>query len=112
MQYSIKKLKSNNTPTIIVVTYGNRAYDDTILELKDSASECGFRIVAAIAAVTKHSIIHQFATDRPNKEDLDEILSFGKKIKDVLYSNSTSNIIIPGNKPYRDYGGVPLKTKD
>lgn len=91
----LKKMNSNNTPTIIVVTYGNRAYDDTILELQDTASEYGFRIVAAISAVTEHSIIHKFTTDRPNNEDLDEIISFGEKIKEVLSSNAISGIIVP-----------------
>lgn len=107
----LKKMNSNNTPTIIVVTYGNRAYDDTILELQDTASEYGFRIVAAISAVTEHSIIHKFTIDRPNNEDLDEIISFGEKIKEVLSSNAISGIIVPGNRPYKEYGGVPLKPK-
>ena len=105
----LKEMKSNNTPTIIVATYGNRAYDDTLLELKDIASECGFKIIAAIAAVTEHSIMHQFATNRPTKEDLNEIIGFGERIKASLSSNS--DIMVPGNRPYREYSGVPLKPK-
>lgn len=106
----LKQMNSCNTPTILVATYGNRAYEDTLLELKDTAEECGFKIVAAITAVTEHSIMNQFATGRPNEEDYAEILNFGKTIKDTLSKNlNLSDLKIPGNRPYREYNGVPLK---
>lgn len=108
----LRKMKSDNTPTIIVTTYGNRAYEDTLLELKNEAKECGFKVVAAVSVVTEHSIMHQFATGRPNNKDLDEIVSFGKKIKDSISSNTTtSDLQVPGNMPYREFSVLPIRPK-
>ena len=49
--------------------YGNRAYEDTLVEMEDAAKECGFNVIAAISAIAEHSIMHQYATNRPDKED-------------------------------------------
>ena len=49
------KLKGNNALAIVVVTYGNRAQEDTLIELFDMAKEQGFRILAGSAVVTEHS---------------------------------------------------------
>ena len=47
----ISKIHGNQTQCIIVCVYGNRAYEDTLIELKDIAEKSGFRVVAAIAAI-------------------------------------------------------------
>src|ERR1700690_2267706 len=36
-----RHLKGNATPAVIVVVYGNRAYEDALLELRDLALELG-----------------------------------------------------------------------
>jgi hypothetical protein len=35
----IKNLKGTNTPAVLVVMYGNRAFEDALLELKKLTSE-------------------------------------------------------------------------
>lgn len=50
VEYS-NKVKGNNTLVIFVVTYGNRAYEDALLELKNTFEENGFIGVGAIAFV-------------------------------------------------------------
>ena len=57
---SLKKA-SGGSASILVVVYGNRDYDDTLLELKDTVQNAGFRCAAAIAAVAEHSIMRQFS---------------------------------------------------
>ena len=42
---------------VIVCVYGNRAYEDTLAELRDVAEQAGIRVFAAIAAFAVHSII-------------------------------------------------------
>lgn len=39
--------------------------------------------LAAVSAIAEHSIMHQYATDRPNREDKDELRSFAGKDKCV-----------------------------
>ena len=35
-------MKAHQTPVCMIVTYGNRAYEDTLLELKDTLKQQGF----------------------------------------------------------------------
>ena len=47
----IRSLRGNGARAVAVVVYGNRAYDDTLLELTDALAEAGFRPFAAVAAL-------------------------------------------------------------
>ena len=76
----MKAYKGNNTKVVLVVSYGNRAYDDTLKELLDFFDNRGFSCVAAIAAIAEHSIMHQFATGRPDESDQTELIEFAQKI--------------------------------
>lgn len=105
----IKELQGNQAKTILVAVYGNRAFEDTLLELKDTAESVGFHCVAAIAAIAEHSIFRQFASGRPNADDKKELQDFAAQIKDKL--DTLSSVTVPGNHPYREYNGVPLKPK-
>ncbi|MEF9940475.1 MAG: 4Fe-4S binding protein [Clostridium sp.] len=106
----LRQIKGNGALAIIVVVYGNRAYDDTILELKNELTDCHFQVVSAVAAIAEHSIMHQFGKGRPDAADELELHKIAQDIKVVL-SNRIGNeeLQVPGNKPYREYGGVPFK---
>lgn len=104
------EIKANSAKAILVTVYGNRAYDDTLLELKTILTHSGFRCVAAAAAVAQHSIMHQFAQGRPDKKDLEELSQFAEQIRQRLEEGRIpQNLIVPGNSPYREYNGVPIK---
>ena len=105
----IKKLKGNNNRSVLVVTYGNRHYDDTFIELKDVVMECGFKPFAGVASVCRHSIMTDIAKNRPDKFDIEELREFSEIIKRHIDSNNTEVADMPGNRPYRDFGGVPFK---
>ena len=51
----IKALSGNNATAILITVYGNRAYEDTLIELEDTLIEKNFTCQAAIAAVAEHS---------------------------------------------------------
>lgn len=53
----LKKIAGNGANCTLICVYGNRAYEDTLAEMEDAAKECGFKVVAAVAAVAQHSII-------------------------------------------------------
>lgn len=104
--------EGNGAAAILLVSYGNRAYDDTLKELQDFLLEKGFKCIAAISAVAEHSIMHQFATGRPDERDKKELISFAEKVKNKLQENDiSSDLKVKGNYPYREYNGVPLKPK-
>lgn len=106
----LSKMKGNKVPTVLAIAFGNRAYDDTVLELKECMMQAGFKVIAAVAAVTEHSIMHQFATGRPDVKDIQELQAFGHKIKAKMnIKDCTSDIMVKGKHPYRIYNGVPFK---
>lgn len=98
---------------IIVCVYGNRAYEDTLLELQDIAEKCGFRVTAAIAAVAEHSIMHQYAAGRPDAQDIQELQDFSKRILEKLQNKNADSgrLRLPGNRPYKKAGGAGLIPK-
>ena len=62
----LKKIAGNGAKCTLVCVYGNRAYEDTLVEMEDAAKEAGFQVIAAVAAVAEHSIIPQYAANRPD----------------------------------------------
>lgn len=109
----ISKIHGNQAPCVIVCVYGNRAYEDTLIELKDVAEKSGFKVIAAIAAIAEHSIMHQYATGRPDLKDKNKLQNFARKILEKINRNPTesSTIQVPGNYPYKKAGGAALVPK-
>lgn len=109
---NLSTLKGNLAPTILLTSYGNRDFEDTLLELKDALQSQGFLCIAAISAVTEHSIMHQFGTGRPDANDEQQLHSFMEQIKEKLKNTTYSQNLVPvtvsGNHPYRPYGTVPI----
>ncbi len=104
-----RRLQGNGAPAVIVVVYGNRAYEDALLELRDLALEGGFRPIAAGAFVGEHS----FSTDatpiavgRPDAEDVAKARSFGEMVRAKMAAIRNGERIgplrVPGNFPYKE----------
>lgn len=110
----IAKIQGNGAKAVVVCVYGNRAYEDTLVELQDIVLQAGFSVIGAVAAIAEHSIAHKYATNRPDKEDYEHLKTFAEKISEKLKTNDFSTPAIPGNRPYRkaaNTGIVPKVTK-
>ncbi len=107
---NISKLKGNNTPVVLVVVYGNRHYDDTLLELKNILAERGFITIAGGAFIAQHSLVASVAAGRPDSNDIVLINQFAKDVESKI-ANATEfvSIDMKGNMPYKKYEGIPLK---
>ncbi|NCD01685.1 MAG: 4Fe-4S dicluster domain-containing protein [Clostridia bacterium] len=106
----MKSFKGNQAKAVLTAVYGNRAYEDTLIELEDYLVERNFCCTAAIAAVAEHSIMHQFAAGRPDAKDKKELALYGEKIfHKIKDGQGCENIELPGKRPYKEYKGVPLK---
>ena len=103
----LKKISGNGAKCTLVCVYGNRAYEDTLAEMEDAAKECGFQVVAAVAAVAQHSIIPQYAANRPDASDEKQLAEFAQQIADKTESSAS----VPGNRPYKKAGGAGLMPK-
>ena len=108
----LKGITGHDTPAIPVVVYGNRDYDDALLELKSALESNGFRPVAGIACIAEHSIMHVYATGRPDAADEQVLKQFASQIVDKLKrvkGGIPAPIEVKGNPDYKPYNGVPLK---
>ena len=101
----------NRARAVLVCVYGNRAYEDTLVELEDAAKQAGFQVIAAVAAIAEHSIARQFAAGRPDAQDAAQLSDFAKQIQHKLSAADTSEPAIPGNRPYKKAGGVGMVPK-
>ncbi len=106
----LHKMHGNKAAAILIVVYGNRAYEDTFAELQDTLTDAGFSCTAGVAAIAEHSIMRQFAAGRPDDEDAKELAGFAEAIRSKIESGTAATQLkLPGNRPYKEYGGVPLK---
>ena len=103
------ELTARGALAVPVVVYGNRAYEDALLELKNTAEACGFVSLAAGAFIGEHSFSGKeyiIAQNRPDKEDLAKAFAFGRKIAELLESIQTLKEIkpltVPGQFPYKE----------
>lgn len=108
MLENISKMNGHNTKAILVAVYGNRAYDDALLELNDTVSVRGFKVVAALGLVAEHSLVRTVAAGRPDAADIAEIKEFAAKILDKLNSPNNTAPDIPGKRPYKDWKPMQL----
>ena len=112
----LANIHANGARAILVCVYGNRAYEDTLSELQDVLTDCGFECVAAVAAIAEHSIIREFGAGRPDADDCAELTAFAEKIKERLEYPTDKPLIVPGEhgtyKPFKNTPFVPAKTDD
>ena len=107
----LNRIKSDKSPVVIIAVYGNRHYDDALLELKDISEKCGFELLAAGAFIGEHSFSTAkvpIAQKRPDKKDLEQCKQFARAIKNKLGNATLAETIeVPGNYPYRQRNPLP-----
>lgn len=97
------KISGNGALAVAVAVYGNRAYEDTLVELRDILNGRGFRVAAAVGAVAEHSIVHEIAAGRPDADDVMQLRAFGREISAAALADpDKAEPALPGNRPYRD----------
>ena len=105
-------LTARNIPAVLVAVYGNREYEDTLVELRDVAVEKGFQVVAAGAFVGEHSYStpgRPIAAGRPDAGDLELAAEFGRQVAAKLARHDLATPAIRGDVPYRErkrFGGI------
>lgn len=102
----ISKLKGANTPAVLVAVYGNREFEDAIIELKNITEPNGFKTFAAGAFIGEHSFHTPetpIAKGRPDAEDIRKAKRFGEKVKEKIEKlDKLDDFMVPGNYPYRE----------
>ena len=116
------RIRGNNTPAVLIAVYGNREYEDALVELRDIAGARGFVPVAAAAFIGEHSFASAaipIAYGRPDEEDIKIARDFGgcvrKKLEKLAAPPAQAPFPVPGNSPYKERkarGGVSPVTMD
>jgi ferredoxin len=106
-----KQVQGENGLVVLVVMYGNREFDDALLELKNLARELGFHPIAGGAFIGEHSFASPgipVANGRPDSLDIQKAVKFGRKIKAKVIAvqspNTRIDIDVPGSYPYEAAG--------
>lgn len=71
-------LEGGGAMAVPVVLYGNRNFDDALIELRNILEEKGFHTVAAAAFIGEHSFSKTLAAGRPDNEDMKIAGDFAK----------------------------------
>lgn len=115
----LRQITATDCMAIPVVVYGNRDYEDALLELSDLLSEQGFSILSAGAFIGEHSYSRTgmpIAAGRPDAHDIMRAQEFGKasctkytSLKAASQNSGTDAFVpeaiaplsIKGNRPYK-----------
>lgn len=101
-------IQGNGALAVPVVLFGNRNFDDGLIELRDILENAGFHTVAAAAFVGEHSFSKTLAAGRPDAEDMKEAVSFAAKVVEKVRGLSEDAVWEPVSvegtpHPYRGY---------
>nr|WP_317413175.1 EFR1 family ferrodoxin [uncultured Solibaculum sp.] len=97
----LSHVHGEDTPAIVCVTFGNRAFEDALLELADCAEANGFQVIAGCAVATEHNIMHIFGQGRPDVLDKEEIHRFSLESAQKIKDGKRNRPTLPGNYPYK-----------
>ena len=104
----LKRMRGDLSVAITMVVYGNRAYDDALLELNTILADEAFDVIASAAFVARHVFHPEVAADRPDKQDFQEAEAFANHAKYKYDEMDYSEPKVPGSQPYREFAGMPV----
>ena len=111
----LEKINGNGAASVLVAMYGNREYEDALLELKDIAVTADFRPVAGAAFIGEHSYhidAMPIAPGRPDADDLEKAKAFGEAIRKKMAAagvlDDIQPVSVPGRFPYKKRGPSPV----
>lgn len=107
----LKAINGNGAKAVVVAVYGGRAFEDTMVELADLCAAANMQVIAGVAGLAQHSILPQYATDRPNELDVEALQAIAQQIAEHLATGNASAPMLPGNRPYKKAGGAILVPK-
>lgn len=100
----LQTIEAHNTPTVCIVVYGNRTYDDALIQIKNTLIEDGCVPIACAAFVAQHSFSSPklpIAHGRSDADDLNQARLFGNEVRRKMLSiesiSQLADIEVPGD---------------
>ena len=101
-----KQLHGGGALAVPVVLFGNRNFDDGLIELRNTLTEDGFMPVAGGAFVGEHAFSRTLGAGRPNGDDLAEMDAFARRAAEkvmALTAAPAEPVAVWGETPIRPY---------
>jgi len=102
----LANVKGDKTAAVFIAVYGNRHFDDALLELQTIMEGNGFTGIAAGAFIGEHSYTRKVAAGRPDESDLAIAGDFGTRIAAKLTALGSDlpapTLAVEGKTPYKD----------
>ena len=100
----LNSITGNGALAVPVVVYGNRNYDDALIELKDILELNGFKVIGGGAFIGEHSFSKTLAKNRPDEKDMDIAEAFANQIyTKITTQDKIQTIAVNASRPYRQY---------
>lgn len=96
-------MKGEGALAVPVVLYGNRNYDDALIELTEIMRGAGMTVVGAGAFVGEHSFSTVLAAGRPDADDMNLAKKFGSALSEKIRGGEAHSFFIRGEQPVRPY---------
>ena len=98
-------LQGGGAKALPVVLYGNRDFDDALIELRDILRNKGFKPFAAGAFIGEHSFSKVLAAGRPDAKDLEVADELARAAADKLLHGEADGdpVAVDGQTPLRPY---------
>ena len=106
-----ENMQGNGARAVAISVYGNRDYDDALLETCDLLGERGFRVCAAGAFIGEHSYSALVGAGRPDAEDLLAATTFAIAAYEKVVNGAPIGKPVRGNRPYRELSASMLAPK-
>ena len=101
-----ERIMGGGALAVPVVLFGNRNYDDALIELRNILTADGMHPIAAGAFVGEHSFSRVLGADRPNAEDealMDEFAARVAALAAGLDAAPVKSVAVRGQEPLRPY---------
>lgn len=111
LPYVQTAFEGNGALAVAVSVFGNRNFDNGLIELRNELEAHGFHTVAGAGIPTEHVFSSKLATGRPDADDLAKIAEFGEKVakKVADMTEIPAKIEVRGDDPVTAYY-TPLGT--
>ena len=106
LPYLTGKVKGNGAMAVPVVLFGNRNFDDGLIELRNILESDGFHTVAAAGFVGEHSFSRTLGAGRPDAQDVALMDQFAAKVAEkvsALTELPQTPVDVRGEDPIRPY---------
>ena len=97
----LERLAGQGAHVVPLAVYGNRHYDDALLEAVELLNTRLFAVLSAGAFVAEHSYTSRVGTGRPDADDMAALAAFARKAANRIAHGPGAMVLVPGNRPYK-----------